>query len=413
MPDFFDRLETRSAAEREAEQLSALRAQLAHARQTAPAFADSLADIDPDAVTDRWALAKLPLLRKSELRERQQKLPVFGGLTGIAPPALVNIFASPGPIFEPGSARPDFWRFARALHAAGVRRGDILHNCFSYHLTPAGLMFESGARALGCATVPAGTGQTELQVQVMAHVRPQAYVGTPSFLKLILDKADETSVALTSLTKALVSGEYLPPSLRSTMAERGIVVRQCYATADLGLIAYESEALQGMIVDEGIVLEIVRPGTGDPVADGEVGEVVVTNLCPDYPLIRFATGDLSAILPGSSPCGRTNQRIKGWMGRADQTTKVRGMFVHPGQVATVLKRHPEARRGRLVITRQDDQDRMCLQVEINGPAADGLEKALVESIRELTKLRGEVEVVAAGSLPNDGKVIDDQRPIEV
>ena len=413
MPDFFDRLETRSAAEREAEQLSALRAQLAHARQTAPAFADSLADIDPDAVTDRWALAKLPLLRKSELRERQQKLPVFGGLTGIAPPALVNIFASPGPIFEPGSARPDFWRFARALHAAGVRRGDILHNCFSYHFTPAGLMFESGARALGCATVPAGTGQTELQVQVMAHVRPQAYVGTPSFLKLILDKADETSVALTSLTKALVSGEYLPPSLRSTMAERGIVVRQCYATADLGLIAYESEALQGMIVDEGIVLEIVRPGTGDPVADGEVGEVVVTSLCPDYPLIRFATGDLSAILPGSSPCGRTNQRIKGWMGRADQTTKVRGMFVHPGQVATVLKRHPEARRGRLVITRQDDQDRMCLQVEINGPAADGLEKALVESIRELTKLRGEVEVVAAGSLPNDGKVIDDQRPIEV
>jgi len=363
MPDFFDRLETRSAAEREAEQLSALRAQLAHARQTAPAFADSLADIDPDAVTDRWALAKLPLLRKSELRERQQKLPVFGGLTGIAPPALVNIFASPGPIFEPGSARPDFWRFARALHAAGVRRGDILHNCFSYHLTPAGLMFESGARALGCATVPAGTGQTELQVQVMAHVRPQAYVGTPSFLKLILDKADETSVALTSLTKALVSGEYLPPSLRSAMAERGIVMRQCYATADLGLIAYESPACEGMIIDEGIILEIVRPGTGDPVAEGEVGEVVVTSLCPDYPLIRFATGDLSAILPGSSPCGRTNQRIKGWLGRADQTTKVRGMFVHPAQVAAILKRHPQVGRGRLVVTAS--QNRMPCACTLN------------------------------------------------
>ena len=411
MPDFFDRLETRSAAEREAEQLSALRAQLAHARQTAPAFADSLADIDPDAVTDRWALAKLPLLRKSELRERQQKLPVFGGLTGIAPPALVNIFASPGPIFEPGSARPDFWRFARALHAAGVRRGDILHNCFSYHLTPAGLMFESGARALGCATVPAGTGQTELQVQVMAHVRPQAYVGTPSFLKLILDKADETNVALTSLTKALVSGEYLPPSLRSAMAERGIVMRQCYATADLGLIAYESPACEGMIIDEGIILEIVRPGTGDPVAEGEVGEVVVTSLCPDYPLIRFATGDLSAILPGSSPCGRTNQRIKGWLGRADQTTKVRGMFVHPAQVAAILKRHPQVGRGRLVVTRVAEQDAMCLHVEFDGETAE-LATAMVASIRDLTKMRGQVEFVAPGSLPNDGKVIDDQRPIE-
>ena len=411
MPDFFDRLETRSAAEREAEQLSALRAQLAHARQTAPAFADSLADIDPDAVTDRWALAKLPLLRKSELRERQQKLPVFGGLTGIAPPALVNIFASPGPIFEPGSARPDFWRFARALHAAGVRRGDILHNCFSYHFTPAGLMFESGARALGCATVPAGTGQTELQVQVMAHVRPQAYVGTPSFLKLILDKADETNVALTSLTKALVSGEYLPPSLRSAIAERGIVMRQCYATADLGLIAYESPACEGMIIDEGIILEIVRPGTGDPVAEGEVGEVVVTSLCPDYPLIRFATGDLSAILPGSSPCGRTNQRIKGWLGRADQTTKVRGMFVHPAQVAAILKRHPQVGRGRLVVTRVAEQDAMCLQVEFDGETAE-LATAMVASIRDLTKMRGQVEFVAPGSLPNDGKVIDDQRPIE-
>lgn len=412
MTSFYDSLETRPASQREAEQFSALRAQIAHAQQTAPAFAASLAGVEPEAITDRCALAKLPVLRKSELIERQQQTPVFGGLTGLAPRDLVNIFASPGPIFEPGSARPDFWRFARALHAAGFRRGDILHNCFSYHFTPAGLMFESGARALGCTTVPAGTGQTELQVQVMAHVRPQGYVGTPSFLKLILDKADETSIDLTSLAKALVSGEYLPPSLRSAMAERGIAVRQCYATADLGLIAYESQACEGMIIDEGILLEIVRPGTGDPVAEGEVGEVVVTNLCPDYPLIRFATGDLSAILPGKSPCGRTNQRIKGWLGRADQTTKVRGMFVHPRQVAEILKRHQELKRGRLVVTRYEDQDAMCLQVEIDGPPGAGLEKKLVESIRELTKLRGEVKFVARGSLPNDGKVIDDQRPIE-
>jgi phenylacetate-CoA ligase len=412
MSNYYDSLETRTAELREAEQFGALRVQVAHAQQTAPAFTDTLAGVDPQSLTDRCALARLPVLRKSELIERQQQSPVFGGLTGLGAPALVNIFASPGPIFEPGSARPDFWRFARALHAAGFRHGDILHNCFSYHFTPAGLMFESGARALGCTTIPAGVGQTELQVQVMAHVRPQGYVGTPSFLKLILDKGDEFGCDLGSLRKALVSGEYLPPNLRSAMAERGIAVRQCYATADLGLIAYESDALQGMIVDEGILLEIVRPGTGDPVVEGEVGEVVVTSLCPDYPLIRFATGDLSALLPGESPCGRTGQRIKGWMGRADQTTKIRGMFVHPAQVAAIQKRHSEVVRGRLVVTREDDQDQMCLQVELSGAPTEGLAAAVTESIRELTKLRGEVEFVAAGSLPNDGKVIDDQRPIE-
>ncbi len=412
MSEYYDNLETRSPEQREADLFARLREQIAWARQTAPAFAESLAGVDPDRVTDRKALAALPLLRKSELADRQRLAPLFGGLTGIAPPELRQVFASPGPIYEPGSDRPDAWRFARALFAAGVRAGEILHNCFSYHFTPAGMMVESAARTLGCAVVPAGVGQTELQVQVMTHVRPQAYVGTPSFLKLIVDKADELGSDLSCLKKALVSGEYLPPSLRDAMAQRGIAVRQCYATADLGLIAYESEALEGMIVDEGIILEIVRPGTGEPVPEGEVGEVVVTRLDPDYPLIRFATGDLSAILPGTSPCGRTNIRIKGWMGRADQTTKVRGMFVHPSQVDAILKRHPELGRGRLVVTRENDLDRMCLQAELAGEPPAGLAEAVVASIRELTKLRGEVAFVALGSLPNDGKVIDDKREIE-
>jgi len=412
MADYYDNLETRTPEQREADLFACLADQIEHACSTAPAFAETLGNINGGDITDRLALTRLPLLRKSELIERQQQEPIFGGLAGIAPPELTQVFASPGPIFEPGSNRPDFWRFARALHAAGFRRGEIVHNCFSYHFTPAGMMFEAGARELGCATVPAGVGQTELQVQVLAHVRPQGYVGTPSFLKLILDKGDELGSDLTSLTKALVSGEYLPPTQRAGLGERGIAVQQCYATADLGLIAYESPAQQGMIVDEGIILEIVRPGTGEPVPEGEVGEVVVTSLNPDYPLIRFATGDLSAILPGKSPCGRTNLRIKGWLGRADQTTKVRGLFVHPGQVDAVLKRHPELGRGRLVVARVAEQDRMTLQAELAGADQDGLAAAVIASIRELTKLRGEVEFVAPGSLPNDGKVIDDTRPIE-
>jgi len=411
MSKYFDNLETRTPEQRESELFALLGAQIDHAKATAPAFSETLAGVQGANVRDRAALAKLPLLRKSELIERQQAQPMFGGLCGITPPALCQIFASPGPIFEPGSTRPDFWRFARALHAAGFRRGEKIHNCFSYHFTPAGMMFESGARALGCATIPARVGQTELQVQVMAHVRPQGYVGTPSFLKLILDKADELDTQLNSLNKGLVSGEYLPPTLRTTFAERGILVLQCYATADLGLIAYESDAREGMIVDEGIILEIVRPGTGEPVAAGEVGELVVTSLNPDYPLIRFATGDLSAILPGVSPCGRTNQRIKGWLGRADQTTKIRGMFVHPSQIAAILKRHSQLGRGRLVVTRVAEQDCMCLQVECSGGTPE-LKAAVVASIRDLTKMRGEVELVLPGSLPNDGKVIDDQRPIE-
>ncbi|MBE0576561.1 MAG: AMP-binding protein [Desulfuromonadales bacterium] len=412
MSDFYDSLETRPPEQREAELFTQLAAQIAHAQQQAPAFAELLAGVDAATMIRRSALEALPLLRKSELIERQQQQPIFGGLTGLAPPALTQIFASPGPIFEPGARRPDFWRFARALHAAGFRAGEIVHNCFSYHFTPAGMMLEAGAQALGCAVVPAGGGQTELQVQVMAHVRPQGYVGTPSFLKMILDKADELGIDLSSLSKALVTGEYLSPSLRDTLAGRGIAVLQCYATADLGLIAYESSAREGMIVDEGIILEIVRPGTGDPVADGEVGEVIVTSLSPEYPLIRFATGDLSAILTGPSPCGRTNCRIKGWMGRADQTAKVRGMFVRPSQVAEVLRRHPQVLKGRLVVERINDVDAMTLHCEIANDVPQGLEAAVVGTLRQVCNLRGEVAFVPAGSLVNDGKVIEDLRPID-
>ncbi len=412
MSDFFDSLETRPSEQRDAELFTLLAAQIAHAQQAAPAVAELLAGVDASTMI-RWsALQTLPLLRKSELVERQQKQPVFGGLTTLMPHDLGQIFASPGPIYEPGARRPDFWRFSRALHAAGFRRGDIVHNCFSYHFTPAGMMFDAGAQALGCAVVPAGVGQTELQVQVMAHVKPQGYVGTPSFLKLILDKADELGVDLSSLNKALVSGEYLPPSLREAFADRGIAVLQCYATADLGLIAYESQAQEGMIVDEGIILEIVRPGTGDPVADGEVGEVVVTSLSPEYPLIRFATGDLSAILTGVSPCGRTNRRIKGWMGRADQTAKVRGMFVHPSQIARVLLQHSEVIKGRLVVERINDADAMTLHCEVAGDVPEQLKDDVISTLRQVCNLRGEVAVVPVGSLANDGKVIDDLRPID-
>lgn len=413
MSDFFDSLETRPPEQREAELFTLLAAQIAHAQQEAPAIAELLAGVDAATILRRSALETLPLLRKSELIERQQKQPVFGGLTSVAPPVLNQIFASPGPIFEPGARRPNFWRFARALYAAGFRQGEIVHNCFSYHFTPAGIMFESGAHALGCAVVPAGVGQIDLQVQVMEHVRPQGYVGTPSFLKLILDKADELGADLSSLNKALVSGEYLPPSLRETFSGRGIELLQCYATADLGLIAYESSAREGMIVDEGIILEIVRPGTGDPVPDGDVGEVIVTALSPEYPLIRFATGDLSAVLPGVSSCGRTNRRIKGWMGRADQTAKVRGMFVHPSQVARVLSQQPEVLKGRLVVERVKDEDTMTLHCETAGAVSGQLGDDVVATVRQVCNLRCEVVFVPAGSLANDGKVIDDLRPIDV
>lgn len=407
--EHYDGLETRRPAERERALLTALREQIAQAKTHSPEFARILEGVDPEAVTDRAALAKLPVLRKSDLTQRQRKSPPFGGLATVAPGEVSHIFASPGPIYELAGRRPDYGQFARALFAAGFRRGDLITNTFSYHFTPAGIMVDNGARELGCAVFPAGVGQTELQVATMADLKPQGYVGTPSFLKILLDTGRETGADLSSVKKALVSGEALPASLRALLAERGVQVLQCYTTADLGTVAYESEARQGLIVSEGLLVEILRPGTGDPVAEGEVGEVVVTNtLTPDYPLVRFATGDLSAILPGGSPCGRTNLRIRGWLGRADQSAKVRGMFVHPSLVAQVVRRHPEVGRARLVISRANDADVMTLRCETGAPR-DGLAGALADSIREVCKLRGEVELVAPGSLPNDGRVIDDVR----
>ena len=377
----------------------------------APAIARMLAGVDPDAVTDRDALAALPVIRKSELMALQADAPPFGGMVPGTIADYANVFASPGPIFEPVPRRADPFRLARALFAAGVRAGDLVHNTFSYHFTPAGAMLEGGARAVGCTVFPAGIGQTELQVQAIARLRPNVYVGTPSFLDILLDKAAEVGVDVSSITKGLVSGEALPPSLRAAIGERGVAVMQCYATADVGLIAYESPALEGMILDEGAIVEIVRPGTGDPVADGEVGEVVVTPLNPDYPLVRFATGDLSAVMPGASPCGRTNTRIRGWMGRADQTTKVRGMFVHPSQVAEVVRRHAEIVRARLVVGSVDNQDVMTLRCESATDDA-GLAGEVAASVRDVCKLRGEIEIVPPGTLANDGKVIEDARTYE-
>jgi len=414
MTEHFDLLETRDPEVRERALLDELPRQVAHARANAPAFARILAGIDPAAITSRAALSQLPVTRKSELLELQKAGRPFGGLAALRRGEAARIFASPGPIFEPESRLPDHWRLARALFAAGFRSGDLIHNAFAYHFTPAGSMLETGAHVLGCTVFPAGTGQTEQQVQVIAELAPDGYVGTPSFLRIILEKADELGVALPSLRKALVSAEAFPPSLRDAFAARGIVGYQVYASADLGSIAYETEAREGLVVDEGVLLELVQPGTGDPVAPGEVGEVVVTTLHNAvYPLIRFGTGDLSAVLPGTSPCGRTNARIKGWLGRADQTTKVKGMFVHPGQIAAIVKRHPEIVRARLVVDNPGGSDRMTLNVETAGaaPTADAAD-AIVASIRDVTKLRGEVVFRAPGELPNDGKVIDDVRKFD-
>ena len=410
---FYDDLETRSQVERETTQFGLLKKLFDQVLKTSPYYRETLRDFSDLPKIDRSVLAQLPLTRKSDLLELQRKKLPFGGVTELSPPNLLRIFASPGPIYEPETRQSDYWRFARALYAAGVRSGDLLYNCFSYHFTPAGAMVESGAFALNCAVFPAGTGQTELQARTIADLRPQVYVGTPSFLKIILEKGDELGLDLSSLTKGLVSGEYFSPAMRQDFASRGIVALQCYATADLGLIAYESGDSDGMILDEGVIVEIVRPGTGDPVADGEVGEVVVTCLNPDYPLIRFATGDLSAILPGQSSCGRTNRRIKGWMGRADQSAKIRGLFVHPGQIAELLKCHNAAIKGRLVVTRNAKElDEVCLQVETESTDPTVFESALVAGFQNLTKLRAEVLLCQPGSLPNDGLVIDDQRPID-
>lgn len=410
MTDYFDQLETRDPELRESEALAALPAQIAHAKANAPYFADLLADVEADAVTSRQALAALPVTRKSELAGKQKDSPPFAGMTaagGVS--GLARIFQSPGPIYDPQGATADFFRTARAFHAAGFRSGDLVHNTFSYHLTPGGFIMDSGARAVGCTVIPGGVGNTEQQLDVIQDLRPNGYSGTPSFLKILLDKAAETGKDASSFEKAMVGGEYFPPPLREEWKGMGIAAYQSYVTADVGLIAYETPALEGMVVDEGIVVEIVRPGTGDPLAEGEVGEVVVTTFCGEYPLIRFATGDLSAVLAGTSPCGRTNMRLKGWMGRADQTTKVKGMFVLPGQVAEVLKRHPEITKGRLVITRDDaGKDVMTLHYE----AADADSAAIAATLQSVTKIKGRTEIAAPGTLPNDGLVIEDARSYE-
>jgi len=408
MTNYYDELETRDPAVREQAQIQAVAEQVAYAKAKAPHYRKLLADVEPGSLNSAQAIANLPLTRKSELIELQQQARPFGGLATVQVPELTHLFASPGPIYEPGTHRRDFWRMARAMFACGFRPGDVVHNCFSYHFVPAGIMLESGAHALGCGVIPAGTGQTELQVQTIADLQPDGYVGTPSFLKIILEKADAMNADVSSLKKALVSGEALPPPLREGFSKRGIQVLQCYATADLGVIAYETEAMEGLVIDEGVYVEIVRPGTGQPVTDGEVGEVVVTSLNPDYPLIRFATGDLSAIMEGESPCGRTNRRIKGWMGRADQTAKVRGMFVHPEQVDKVIKRHPEIRKARLVVEWVNESDQLTLQYECDSQSPE-LDNAIAQSIREICKVRGDARPMAIGSLPNDGKVIDDIR----
>ena len=417
MAHHLDALETRAPEAREAALMAALPSQIAHAQKNSAALAEILQGIDAAQVSSRAALAQLPVTRKYELLARQQAQRAqdpFGGFSSIGWKGMVRsagvrrVYQSPGPIYEPEGHAPDYWRAARAMAAAGFEAGDLVHNCFSYHLTPGAWIMESGAHALGCAVIPGGVGNTEQQLAAVADLRPVAYSGTPSFLKILIEKATEAGQKL-SITKALVSGEACPPSLRDWFTQQGVAAYQCYATADVGLIAYETAAREGLVIDEGVIVEIVRPGTGDPVADGEVGEVVVTVLNPDYPLIRFGTGDLSAILPGSCPTGRTGQRIKGWMGRADQTTKIRGMFVHPGQVAEIVKRFPEVTKARLVVTGEMANDQMALHVETAGVADEGLKGRVSEAVRDVTKLRGEVHLVAQGTLANDGKVIEDAR----
>ncbi|WP_146346300.1 phenylacetate--CoA ligase family protein [Phaeobacter marinintestinus] len=403
MTEFYDALETRSADERAADVAIALPEQIARAAALA-GYSGSLGGVDASAITSAADLAALPVLRKSELSKAQGADAPFGGFTTKSASGFAHIFQSPGPIYEPGGSDHDWWRMGRFLHAVGIGAGDIVQNCFGYHLTPAGMIFESGARAVGAAVLPAGTGQTELQVTAARDIGTTAYAGTPDYLKIILDKADELGVTL-NITKAAVGGGALFPSLRQEYADRGITCLQSYATADLGNIAYESAAMEGMIVDEQVIVEIVTPGTGNPVAPGEVGEVVVTSLNPDYPLIRFATGDLSAVMSGESPCGRTNMRIKGWMGRADQTTKIKGMFVRPEQVAALVAKHDEIVKARVIATRQGEMDAMTVRIEADGPD----ETAYAKSVVEVLKLKAAIEVVAPGSLPKDGLVIEDQR----
>ena len=407
MNELYDALEARAPTEREAGLMAALPGQVAHAQARSAAFAAILQGVDAAGVTSRAALARLPVTRKHELHERQREQrahDVFGGFsTLVRGKAMPRVFASPGPIYEPEGTARDYWRAARALYAAGFRAGDLVHNAFSYHMTPGAFIMESGAHAIGCTVFPAGVGQTEQQLQAIAELKPAAYTGTPSFLRILVEKAAETASDISSLKKGLVGGEAFPPSLRDWFTERGLAIYQSYATADLGLIAYETSAREGLVLDEGVIVEIVRPGTGDPVPEGEVGEMVVTTLNPDYPLIRFGTGDLSAVLPGPCPTGRTNTRIKGWMGRADQTTKVKGMFVHPSQVDQAVKRHPEILKARLVVTHDAGKnDVMTLRCEVKA-RSDALAQAIADSLREVCKLRGEVGFVESGSLPNEDR----------
>jgi phenylacetate-CoA ligase len=410
MSNFFDRLETRSPASREAALFRALRGVLSVARPRAPALRAQLRGIDIAKIRSRGDLARIPVIRKSELKARQNQAAPFGGLAATRASALKRLLVSPGPIFEPEGYAADWWGAARALFAGGLRKGDILLNCFSYHLTPGGHIMESGAHAIGCAVIPGGVGNSEQQVEAIHHLRPNSYCGTPDFLKILLDKADELHRDSSSIRNAMVSGATLPAGLRAEMSRRGVDVRQNYATAELGVVAYESEAAEGLIVNEGVIVEIVEPGADAPVAEGEMGEVVVTRLNHDYPLLRFGTGDLSAMVKGMSPCGRTNHRIKGYLGRTDQTTKIKGMFVHPAQLAEISKRHPELTKVRLVVTRNSEQDVMTLKAEGNscGPL---LRKAVEVTLQSVTKLRGKVEIVPPGALPNDGKVIADERPM--
>jgi phenylacetate-CoA ligase len=411
--DVFDELETRDPAARERANMASLSDLVAVAKAKSPWYAQLLAGIDPASVTSREALAKLPVTRKHDLIKLQKAQPPLGGLNAVPLDQAALIFTSPGPIFEITTDRPDFYGAARALYAAGIRAGDIIHNAFSYHLTPGAWIMHLAARQLGCPVIPAGVGNTEQQVAVMAQMRPAAYSGTPDYLKVLLEKADELGLDLSSVKRALVGGGPLFPQLRAWYRERGIEVFQTFATAELGNIAYETPALEGMVVSEDKILEVLVPGTGDPVAkEGDVGEMVVTMLNPDAPLIRFATGDLTAVLPGTSPCGRTNMRIKGWMGRADQTTKVRGMFVHPEQVAEVLKRHAEIGRARLVVDARDAKDVAIFKCEITEPGGESLADAVAKTFQSVCKVRGDVEFVPPGSLPNDGKIIDDIRKFD-
>jgi len=409
--DYYDKLETRDEMTRSLALQMELPKQITHAKSSTSAYAEILAEVNPAEITSMQALAELPVTRKSDLMERQAALRPFGGLATAEAGKMVRVYSSPGPVYEPEGEGPDYWRTGRAMYAAGIRAGDLIHNTLSYHFTPAGFMIESGARAIGCGVFPAGTGQTELQVNAIVDLKPNVYCGTPSFLKILIDKAAELNTDISCIKKGLVGGEALPPSLRETLSGHGIEVLQFYGTADVGTIAYESDAKEGLIIDEEIIVEIVTPGTGEPVAEGEVGEILVTSLSQDYPLVRFATGDMSKYLPGSSPCGRTNVRIAGWMGRADQTTKVKGMFVRPEQVAEVVKRHPQISKARLVVDREDVNDSMTLCCEVS-EQSEALAEAIRNSLRDVCKLRGVVSFVASGELAADGKVIDDVRSYE-